>query len=103
MDYYRDIVTKHNGQSNAMTMFDKTCYYFNVNKEGLMETLDIFAQFFICSTFEKQWVDKEILAVNSEHNKNLTSDPHKEYQIKRYLSKKGSIYHKFQTGNLDTL
>lgn len=53
MDYYRDIVTKHNGQSNAMTMFDKTCYYFNVNKEGLMETLDIFAQFFICSTFEK--------------------------------------------------
>ena len=48
---YRKKVTKYNGYCNAFTSFNLTCYYFNVNKEGLMETIDSFAQFFICSLF----------------------------------------------------
>ena len=43
IDYYRKIIGKYNGSSNAFTMFDKTCYYFKINEEGLMETLDIFS------------------------------------------------------------
>lgn len=42
-NYYGKIVGKYHGRTNAFTSFDKTCYYFKVNKEGLMETLDIFS------------------------------------------------------------
>lgn len=79
IDYYRNVVNKYNGKCNAFTMFDKTSFYFEVNQEGLMETLEVFSQFFVSSTFNQQYVEKEILAVNSEHNKNLASNVHKEY------------------------
>ena len=42
-------------------------------------------------------------AVNSEHQKNLTSDFRKIWLLTKHISDKSSIYNKFPTGNMDTL
>lgn len=60
-----------------------------------MESIDIFAQFFINSEFKKEFVDKEINAVNSEHTKNYTSNAHKTYQIGKIIAEKDSLVNRF--------
>lgn len=42
-------------------------------------------------------------AVNSEHEKNIPSDPWRINQVEHFLSDPGHDYYKFGTGNLDTL
>jgi insulysin len=82
---------------------DQTCFYFEVNKEGFKETLDIFGNFFIEPLLDEKYVNKEVNAVNSEHQKNLTNDFRKVWQLKKYLADPKSNYSLFPTGNLETL
>lgn len=47
--------------------------------------------------------ERELNAVNSEHSKNLQSDPWRKYQLSKHLSKPGHPYNKFSTGNKESL
>ena len=71
--------------------------YFNlyINKR--------FAQFFISPTFSTSSVDREILAVDSENQKNLQVDPWRINQLDKSTSRPDHPYSKFGTGNLNTL
>ncbi len=53
--------------------------------------------------FNSSLMDKEINAVNSEHEKNYNSDLWRKRQILRSLSKDGHKYGSFSTGNNETL
>jgi insulysin len=46
---------------------------------------------------------REIKAVDSENQKNLLSDGWRIRQLQKHLSKEDHPYHKFSTGNMDTL
>ena len=69
-DEYHSFVAKNGGNSNAYTSSDVTCYYFDVSNEAFDQALDRFAQFFIKPLFNKESVDKEIRAIDSENKKN---------------------------------
>ncbi|MCP4298421.1 MAG: hypothetical protein GY786_22780, partial [Proteobacteria bacterium] len=62
-----------------------------------------FSQFFIAPTFDLQFVEREINAVNSEHQKNIKNDFRRSYQVIRSLANPAHPFHKFGTGNLQTL
>ena len=47
--------------------------------------------------------ERELLAVHSEHQKNLQNDLWRKYQLSKHLSKSHSHYHKFSTGDKNTL
>jgi insulysin len=72
---YDDYLTKNGGESNAYTGDDKTIYYFNVNNDAFEGALDRFAQFFISPKFNKDSVEREINAVDSEFSKNKNNGP----------------------------
>lgn len=100
---YGDCLSKHNGWSNAYTSTDQTVYFFETTHAGFDSALDRFSQFFVSPLFKESCVEKEIKAVDSEHQKNLQSDSWRFQQLRRSLAKPDHPYHKFGTGDLDTL
>ena len=102
-DYFDDKLKKYGGSSNAFTAPTETVYYFNVNDNYLDEIIDIFSHFFIDPLFDEDSVSREINAVNSEHNKNITNDNWIRRQIIKNISKKNSPINRFSTGNFKTL
>src|SRR3990170_6529908 len=101
-DYFSNFINKHGGSQNAYTAEEYTNYFFDIQSDYFEKALDIFSQFFKKPLFNKDSVDREILAVDSEHSKNINSDSW------RFLSLLNEIYNKkpfskFGTGNIDTL
>lgn len=100
---YSSFITKNGGSSNAYTSLEDTMYHFNIVNKQFPEAVSRFASFFTDTLLSKDCVDKEINAVNSEHEKNLNNDDWKEFQLSRHLSSPQSTYNGFATGNLQTL
>ena len=59
------------------------------------------SEFFKTPLFNADYIDKELLNIDSEHQKNLKKDINKLYTIFRTYAQ--SPYNKFSTGNLQTL
>ena len=93
------------GVSNAFTQEEKTVFFFESNNQGFKKAVSLFASMFEKPLFNSSFMDKEINAVNSEHEKNLNSDAWKKNQIVKLLSiPKGAVgYNEFSTGNNETL
>ncbi|XP_020519710.1 insulin-degrading enzyme-like 1, peroxisomal isoform X2 [Amborella trichopoda] len=102
-DSYMKYITEHGGHANAFTASEHTNFQFDVNCDYFEEALDRFAQFFINPLMSPDATMREIKAVDSENQKNLLSDSWRMYQLQKHLSAKDHPYHKFSTGNWDTL
>nr|CAH8840917.1 unnamed protein product [Trichobilharzia regenti] len=96
---YMKYVAEHGGQSNASTKADETAYVFNIAPEYLKEALDIFSQFFISPLFTESATEREVNAVQSEFENNISTDTRRLFQLERTLSKTGHDYAKFFSGN----
>lgn len=100
---YSKFLAEHGGSSNASTTTESTNYYFDVSPEHFSSALDRFAQFFIKPLFNEDAADREIKAVDSEHDKNLQSDAWRFDQLEKSSAKPGHPFRKFSTGNKKTL
>ena len=102
-DEYSSYLASHGGLSNAYTGFEDTNFFFSIHKDYLGGALDRFAQFFIAPRFEARFVEREINAVHSEHQKNLKSDDRRIYQVIKSTTNPLHPFSKFGTGSLETL
>uniref|UniRef100_M8BJ23 Insulin-degrading enzyme n=1 Tax=Aegilops tauschii TaxID=37682 RepID=M8BJ23_AEGTA len=102
-DSYSKYIAEHGGSTNAFTTSEHTNFYFDVNNDSLDDALDRFAQFFIKPLMSPDATLREIKAVDSENQKNLLSDPWRMSQLQKHLCSNNHPYHKFSTGNWDTL
>uniref|UniRef100_A0ACD5UZH7 Uncharacterized protein n=1 Tax=Avena sativa TaxID=4498 RepID=A0ACD5UZH7_AVESA len=102
-DTYSKYIAEHGGSTNAFTTSEHTNFYFDVNNDCLDDALDRFAQFFIKPLMSPDATLREIKAVDSENQKNLLSDPWRMSQLQKHLCLNNHPYHKFSTGNWDTL
>ncbi|XP_020881483.1 insulin-degrading enzyme-like 2 isoform X2 [Arabidopsis lyrata subsp. lyrata] len=102
-DSYSKNITEHGGSTNAYTSSEDTNYHFDINTDSFDEALDRFAQFFIQPLMSTDATMREIKAVDSEHQKNLLSDSWRMGQLQKQLSREDHPYHRFNTGNMDTL
>ncbi|KAL0720420.1 hypothetical protein Bca4012_035019 [Brassica carinata] len=102
-DSYSKYITEHGGSTNAYTSSEETNYHFDINADCFSEALDRFAQFFIKPLMSADATMREIKAVDSENQKNLLSDGWRMRQLQKHLSKEDHPFHKFSTGNMDTL
>lgn len=100
---YKKFLSTHSGRSNASTSQMHTNFYFDVLSDHLHEALDRFSQFFIAPLFTPSATQREMNAVNSENAKNLQNDHRRLYQLQKSLSNPDHPFHKFGTGNLETL
>ncbi|KAK1348553.1 metalloprotease [Hamiltosporidium tvaerminnensis] len=98
-----DYISKYGGESNAYTDNKLTLYYFDILHRKFKGALDRFSYFFKKPLFIENTVDREIMAVDSEFKKGLSSE---SYRIRRMLE---ICYHpdlpesNFTVGNLETL
>jgi len=122
-DSYRDFLSQNSGFSNAYTASENTNYHFQLvvppndtdndntdNTDGgddyvpkFKEALDRFSQFFKAPLFTESATDRELNAVDSEHQKNLQRDGNRLYQITKALVNPLHPFHKFSTGSKSTL
>uniref|UniRef100_A0A1I8Q5M0 Insulin-degrading enzyme n=1 Tax=Stomoxys calcitrans TaxID=35570 RepID=A0A1I8Q5M0_STOCA len=100
---YTTYLSQSGGSSNAATYPLMTKYHFYVAPDKLDGALDRFAQFFIGPLFTPSATEREINAVNSEHEKNISSDEWRIKQVHRHLAKTGHAYKKFGSGSKRTL
>lgn len=102
-DAYERMLEEHNGSYNAYTADTRTVYYFDIHHAALRKITPLFAGFFTEPLLAAGSVNREMKAVNSEHQKNLQSDPWRVSELVGHLSNKSHPRSKFGTGNLDTL
>ncbi|KAG7668348.1 hypothetical protein Ndes2526B_g00937 [Nannochloris sp. 'desiccata'] len=102
-DAYSKFISDHGGKTNAYTSNESTQYHFDCAYDALPESLDRFAQFFICPLISEDGVAREANAVDSEHGKNLNSDAWKKLQLWRSTANSTHPISRFSTGNIDTL
>lgn len=100
---FDDFMKLNGGSSNAYTDNMSTSYFFDIKNESFEHALDLFSAFFTCPLFDTTYVDREVNAVNSEHNKNLLSDLWIRYHIISSIARKGHPLRKFGTGSIETL
>ncbi|XP_066996978.2 insulin-degrading enzyme [Anabrus simplex] len=100
---YHKFLSEHGGSGNATTSADQTNYYFDILPEHLSGALERFSKFFICPLFTESATEREVNAVNSEHEKNIPNEDWRLEQLDRSTAKKSHAYHKFGTGNKETL
>nr|CCA19734.1 insulindegradinglike enzyme putative [Albugo laibachii Nc14] len=100
---YKEFLSAHNGCSNASTSQTHTNFYFDVASDFFYQALDRFASFFTAPLFTPSAVMREMQAVHSEHCKNLQNDQRRLYQLQKHLSHPQHAFHKFGSGNIETL
>ncbi len=100
---YGNYLKANGGYNNAYTAGDHTNYHFEIRHEAFEGALDRMAQFFIAPLFTPKFTEREMNAVNSENQKNLENDPHRENQVIITLYRPGHPAHHFSTGNRETL
>ena len=100
---YDKYLAEFQGYHNAFTAREHTNYHFEVNHDGFRGALDRFGQFFISPLFNAEYVERELSAVHSEHQKNLQNDYWRTRQIVRTLYREGHPRRSFSTGDRETL
>ncbi|CAF4162763.1 unnamed protein product, partial [Adineta steineri] len=100
---YSKLIQGNGGYKNASTSVNHTNYYFDINPSLLPEALDIFAQFFISPLFSASSIDREIEAVNSEYEGDLSEDVWRVLQLEKSTSDPQHPYSEFAIGNSESL
>ncbi|MEY3007711.1 MAG: hypothetical protein RI942_2053 [Pseudomonadota bacterium] len=100
---YEQYITEHGGNRNAYTSFDHTNYFFDINVGYLPEALDRFAQFFVSPNLDKEYVDREMNAVQAEYQMGLKSDGRRGLDVLQTLMHDDHPYSQFSVGSLESL
>ncbi|KAL5964345.1 Insulin-degrading enzyme [Taenia solium] len=100
---YSKFITSHSGYCNAFTSTTETCYVFDIAPDYLYEALKRFSGLFVAPLFTESATEREVNAVNSEHEKNLSIDNRRIVRIDKIMAAPDHDYAKFTTGNKDTL
>ncbi|MDN3505853.1 MAG: insulinase family protein [Simkaniaceae bacterium] len=102
-DEFLPYIKEIGGNVNAYTASDRTVYMFSANNTAFEGGLDRFSHFFIDPLFNTSSIERELLAVDQEHAKNLENDGWRQYMIFKETGNQSHPNAKFSTGNADTL
>lgn len=86
---FRLFISENGGFTNAQTFADVTKYFFDVVPEKFDAALDRFSQMFLAPCFNREAIEREILAVDNEHQMNLGSDTWRVRMVNKKLAIKG--------------
>ncbi|KAG8889415.1 Insulinase (Peptidase M16) [Tulasnella sp. 332] len=100
---YSQFISTHGGSTNAYTSAYNTNYHFSVNPSQLQPALHRFSTFFISPLFSESCTNRELNAVDSEHKKNRQNDMWRMFQLSKEQSKADHPWHKFGSGNRESL
>lgn len=106
---YHKLLSKNNGLHNAHTTGEQTTFYFqipNTQHDGELkfnEVVDIFSSLLEDPLFNITELNKELYAIQSEHDGNISDLNKILYHSIRLLSNEKHPFHQFSTGNIYSL
>lgn len=106
---YHRLLSKNNGTHNAHTTGEQTTFYFqipNMQHEGELkfnEVIDIFASLLENPLFNVTALNKELYAIQSEHDGNMSDLNKILYHAIRLISNENHPFHQFSTGTIFSL
>lgn len=98
-NYFQKFIFDNGGHANAFTINEYTSYYYDISNDLFGKSMAIFSDFFINPIFKEDAINREINAIDGEHNKNLNNSSWRLNALLKEIS--GS--NKFGTGNSTTL
>ena len=101
-NYFFEEVKKNGGMTNAYTASFNTNYFFNCFNDNIEHIIDIFSRFFIDPLFDINSVEKEINAIQSEHNKNKNNMFWRLFEMICKFSNSNKQLNKFGTGSIES-
>jgi insulysin len=96
-------INNNGGKTNAYTSDTDTNYHFTVDPSSFTEILDKFAQFFTDPLLKKEYIEREINAVDSEAKKNFLNDGWIQLELCKTLFNKEHPINHFSCGDVDSL
>jgi insulysin len=103
MTEWDTFLSSHGGDHNAFTGDKDTVFHFECNQDGFERALDMMSHFFIDPLLDINSLAREINAVDSEFSKNKFNDDWRRVQVMRSTSNRKHPFHKFSTGNIESL
>ncbi|CCE63039.1 hypothetical protein TPHA_0D04060 [Tetrapisispora phaffii CBS 4417] len=106
---YHKLISESNGSHNAYTTGEQTTFYFEIpclftsSESNFERLLDIFSSSFKDPLFKETSVNKEIYAIESEHDGNTCNLTKILYHATRLLANSKHPFSRFSTGNITTL
>ncbi|RWS10769.1 Insulin-degrading enzyme-like protein [Dinothrombium tinctorium] len=100
---FDSFISRHGGDTNAFTSETNTKYFFDIAPSHLDGALQRFVEFFIAPLLTENSTDREMNAVNSEHQKALKRDSARTWQVIKASANQTHDFAKFNIGNLKTL
>jgi len=96
-------INSNGGKTNAYTSDTDTNYHFTVDTSSFIDILDKFAQFFTDPLLKKEYIDREINAVDSEAKKNFLNDGWIQLELCKTLYNKEHPINHFTCGDIGSL
>ncbi|SJN54732.1 Protease 3 precursor [Vibrio ruber DSM 16370] len=100
---FQSFINQHGGTHNAWTGTEHSCFFFDITTSAFEKALDRFAQFFTAPLFNKESLDKERQAIESEYKLKLNDDIRRLYQVHKETIHPQHPFAKFSVGNEQTL
>jgi insulysin len=100
---FAKFLSAHGGSSNAFTDKESTNYHFDIDASEVEHALDMFSGFFEAPLLLNDRISAEKKAVCSEHQKNLDDDGWRIDEVLRSTSNPAYPFHKFGTGDEESL
>ena len=101
--YFDNFLNNNSGTSNANTSTDSTNFHYDISNEALEESIKIFSEFFKSPLFSKEYIDKELNAIESEFKLDYRDDFQRLSQLIFFEGYKESTFNTFINGNLEKL
>lgn len=103
-NHYQSFVKANGGDSNAATGEEYTYFYYDIKTDKFGQSLDIFSQFFKEPLFNEDAAERELNAIESEYQLNISEEAVATDQLeKSHIAVPGSIINRFLIGNLESL
>jgi nardilysin len=106
-DAFEEHINSNNGESNACTELEATLYHFEIDLAELKKALSMMAWLLTKPVLNKEAMDREIKAVNSEFSDCYTDDNDRMWELlgKHSFNEDGSIHptNRFTWGNIKSL
>jgi insulysin len=96
-------INNNGGKTNAYTSDTDTNYHFTVDPSSFIDILDKFAQFFLNPLLKKEYIEREINAVDSEAKKNFLNDGWIQLELCKTLFNKEHPINHFTCGDIGSL
>lgn len=109
---FHDLLSKAGGRRNAFTTGEQTSLFFEVPSDALYEKegtpmfnhlMQMFADSVKAPIFAESMYEKEVYAIDNEHNANVSKSGRVMYHGLRLISNENHPFHRFATGNFFTL